>query len=174
MSTDIVKASVTPPPTKSELFQAAAQVIADENAAKNKKRWAAIVKAKEKFRAALRKAARHGAVASLKDASIEPVWKEPNAFIVKPNIRVQLDEGLLALKKALDEAEEADSFVTDPKEIARQLRAKAANHTPENLRVASILATPALRKAVKEFGEKLLNTPTAKEKEAAIEVGGAS
>ena len=173
MSNDIVKASVTPPPTKAELLQAAAQVIADENAVKNRNRWSAITKAREKFRASPRKAAREGAMASLKEAEIEPIWKDPTAYFVIAKVRVQLSEELLALKKAKDDLEASDSFITDPKRVLKDLKTRSAGHTPENLRVALILATPALRKAVKEFGEKLLATPTAQEKAAAIEVGGA-
>jgi len=172
MSTDIVKASVTPPPTKSELFQAAAKVIAEENEAKNKKRWADIEKVREAFHAELRKAARSIAAAAVKSASFEAVWRDNNAYMVHTRIRVTFDEKLKALKKAVEDAENVPHLDTDPKRIAKTLRERSAGHTPENLRVETIIATPALRKAVKEFGEKLLATPTQKEKRGAIEVAG--
>ena len=173
MSTDIVKASVTPPPTKNELLQAAARVIADENKAKNDKRWAACEKAQEAFRKAACKAARKNMHKFLDTASVEAEWRNPGVWLVKVYVKVELDDNLKALRKASEEADAVPRLMTCPKEILKTLKTRAAGHTPENLRVSSILATPALRKAVKEFGEKLLATPTEQDKAASIEVGGA-
>lgn len=86
-------------------------------------------------------------------------------------MEVDLQGDLAALKKAWDEAVAVKKQRECPKEILKELKARSAGHTPENLRITSILSTPELRKAVKEFGEKLLSTPTEQEKTSAIEVG---
>lgn len=176
MSSDIVKAAVTPPPTKVELLQAAAQVIAEENKIANHKRADAIDKAQKAFEAGCRKAAAKLVNEAVKKASVDSYHRHGvgvTKWSVDVHIYVQIEGALAALKKAWDDAIATKKQCECPKEILKQLKARSAGHTPENIRITSILATPALRKAVKEFGEKLLAAPTAQEKAAAIEVGGA-
>lgn len=175
MSTDIVKASVTPPPTKRELLQAAAQVIAAENKVKNQKRRDRIDAAFEAFSKAVRKEAKKHVGKFINDADVGTSWsyKPGDPWIATVKVEVPIEGKLIELLKERTEAKLAPVLEENPNEVLKELRAASAGHTPENLRVSSILATPALRKAVKEFGEKLLATPTAQDKAAAIEVGGA-
>lgn len=170
---EIVKASVTPPPTKSELFQAAAQVIAEENRLANQKRAQAVEKAWKAFEAGCRKEAAKLVKEAVKRADVDNWNRKGGKWGVSVHMTLDLQGDLAALKAAWDEALGTKKQLECPKQILKDLKARAAGHTPENLRITSILATPALRKAVKEFGEKLLATPTAQEKAAAIEVGGA-
>lgn len=171
MSNSIIKASVTPPPTKTELLQAAAQVIAEENRLANQKRSQAVDKAWKAFEVGCCKEAAKLVKEAVKKADVDSYHRGGGKWGVSVHMTVDLQGDLAALKKAWDDALATKRQCECPKEILKQLKARSAGHTPENLRITSILATPALRKAVKEFGEKLLSTPTAQEKTAAIEVG---
>lgn len=177
MSTDnkalaAVSSAVVPPPTTRELLQAAAQAISEDNKAKNDKRWAAREKAQEAFRKAARKAARKNMHKFLDTASVEVEWRNPGVWLVKLNVKVELDDNLKALRKAVEEADAVPRLATCPEEILKQLKTRAAGHTQENIRVSTILSIPALRKAAKEFGEKLLSSPTQADKANAVDVGG--
>lgn len=174
MSTDIVKASVTPPPTKHELRVAAARVISQERKQRNEKRKEAIKKADD----ALRKAVIKAGLKALRKAKphASSGWSRSSRsteWNLSARVDVKIEgEPLLSLHKALQDLENTTPEETDENVIVRQLREREAGivSTPKNLRVEAIIATPALRKAVKEFGEKLLATPTQSEKQGAIEV----
>lgn len=71
MSNSIIKASVTPPPTKAELIKAAAQVIAEENRLANQKRAQAVEKAWKAFEAGCRKEAAKLVREAVKKASVD-------------------------------------------------------------------------------------------------------
>lgn len=175
MSTELVKASVTPPPTKHELRVAAARVISRERIERNKKRVAAIQKAQDELEKAVIKAGR-AAVRKAKPSASHGYagMHEADVWSVYARAEVKIEGDLLPLRAELHRLIDIPIEETDEREIVRQLREREAgiSTTPKDRRIESIIATPALRKAVKEFGEKLLATPTPTEKATAIEVGG--